>query len=367
MGNFGRVICVALPFLMTLAALAALLAGGLAGIADKSLYMFQVNTTDLSISPLDAANVFNIDEINLDPGSIVTQVASAIPSATNILNTFNSRSDAAVEPAAPVPAFIPAPAVVARQDSQTTNITAEVLGLYDLYDVSLWGYCYTPQNGSRECTKPAMNWAEGSLNSTANDFDSFLTLTGTNVTLPKEVKEAIQAFVTVSRWTQIVFIIACVALGVELVFGLLANCSRVFSCITWIVATFAAVAVCTAAGLATATAVVVVGAVEASAEIYGVTGSFNNRFLAAVWLAAAFALGAAFFWLFTICCCAPDRSSGKRSSRHADEGEKLMQQGPYQPIPSPGFPATSPGYAPQSYGGAPRRDLAYEPYSHARV
>ncbi|KAK3329703.1 SUR7/PalI family-domain-containing protein [Apodospora peruviana] len=345
MGNIGRYACVALPFLLTLASLVALLVAGLAGVSDKSLFMFQVNTTDLSISPLSV-------------GSILDAVTSKRDALPQDLHDPSLLTEAAA-------------AATGSDAAQGGNITAADLGLFDLYDISLWGYCYTPQNGSRACTKPTFNWAEKALNETTNNVNNLITLTGQNVTLPKTLTDAIGTFSTVTRWTEIVFIIAYVALGVELFFGIFANCSRAFSCVTFIVAGVATVAVCVAAALATAMSVVVVGAVEGSAKFYGVQADFNTKFLAAVWIAAAFAIAAGFFWLFTVCCCKPDYSRSKSNRRSRDsEAEKLMH-GPYQPIGQP----MAGGY-PQSYGhavpqqqnyGAPRRDLAYEPYSHANV
>lgn len=333
MANFGRFVCVALPFALTVGSLIALLVAGLAGVTDKSLYMFQANLTRLSISPSAVHSILNSRQTFHDVTGIISGVTGSGSSG-----------------------------------SGSGNITAADLGLYNLYDVGLWGYCYTPQNGSQACTKPAFNWAENALNRTTGDINSLITLSGQNVTLPKAITDAVSAFGTVSRWTQIVFIIAYVALAVELLFGIFANCSRAFSCVTFIVAAIAAVAVCGAAALATATSVVVVGAIESTAKFYGVTGSFNNRYLAAVWIAALFALGAGFFWMFTICCCAPDHSRrSSRRSRHED-GEKLLH-GPYQPLgDANGFQHNR---FSQPYAGAPsysqpQRDLAYEPYSHAR-
>ncbi|KAK0731137.1 SUR7/PalI family-domain-containing protein [Lasiosphaeris hirsuta] len=337
MVSFGRFACVALPFALTLASLIALLVAGLAGIADKSLYLFQVNTTDLSISPL---------------------------SVNSILNSITSRSPT------PDPQFHdPTGLLNTETDAKSSNISAADLGLYNLYDVGIWGYCYTPQNGSRACTKPAFNWAESTLNETTTNLEALLKLAGQNGTLPSGVTDAVKAFTTVARWTQIVYIIAYIALGVALFFGIFANCSRAFSCVTFIIAALATIAVCGAAALSTAMAVVIVGAVEGTAKFYGVQGSFNTKFLAAVWIAAAFAIGAGFFWLFTICCCSPDHSRRGRRSRGGAEGEKLMH-GPYQPIGDQhnngGYPQQYSQHAPQSYG-APQRDLAYEPYSHSRA
>lgn len=369
MANFGRFVCVLVPFALTLGSLIALLVAGLAGVADKSLYMFQVNTTNLQFSPLDAASIIK-DFTNVNGKSVEDHVKDNIPDnlKDKIPDNVKDVIPDEIKDIIPRSPNFHNPELLGKAASGT-NVTGTDLGLADLYDVGIWGYCYTHRNGTRDCTKPKFNWAESVLNATAGDIKSLITLTGQNITLSKEVSDAITAFSTVARWTQIVFVIACIATGVALFFGIFANCSRIFSCVTFIIAAFATVSVCAAAALSTAMAVVVVGTVEATAKLYGVEGSFNVKFLAAVWIAAAFAIAAGFFWLFTICCCAPDRSGGRssRRSKNAD-GEKLLH-GPYQPLGNEhGYQGGSyPQYsAPQSYG-PPKADVAYEPYSHARA
>ena len=331
MANFGRFVCVAMPLLLTSASLIALLAAALAGVTDKSLYMFRANLTDLSISPSSVSSILGPRQTFHNVEGIISDALKPVTGA----GTSGSKAGSG-------------------------NITAADLGLFDLYDVGIWGYCYTPRNGSRDCTKPAFNWAHTLFNETTGDINSLITLSGKNVTIPKAVTDAMDAFTNVSRWTQIVLIISFVALAVALLFGIFANCSRAFSCVTFIVATVASVAVCAFAALATATSVVIVGTIKGTARFYGVGGEFNTRFLATVWISAAFALAAGFFWLFTICCCKPDHSRSSRRSRHSD-GEKLIP-GPYQPLgdQSGSRYASGPSYA------QPQRDLAYEPYSHSR-
>jgi hypothetical protein len=342
MVNFGRFVCVLVPFLLTLASLIAMLIAGLSGLADKSLYMFRINVTDLSLSPA---------------------------SVTSILEGTGFQAPSFEDIDLPDLSAINIPDIGKRQ-TQTENITAADLGLEDLYDVNIWNYCYTTQNGTRTCTGGKFDWAATALNTTTGEFNSMLTSTGMNVTLPKEITDAVRAFGTVSKWTQVVFIIAYVTLGIELFFGLFANCSRAFSCVTWLVATLATLATGAAAGLATATAVIVVGAMEASAKIYGVQAELNTRFLATVWIGVAFAIAAGLFWMFTICCCKPDHGSSRRNrGRGGEESEKFIpSSGPgYQRLSEPaGYQGGGGGYA-QPYGNAPKATGAYEPYSHARV
>ncbi|KAH8905947.1 integral membrane protein [Coniochaeta sp. PMI_546] len=355
MGNLGRYACVALPFLLTLGSVIAILVAGLAGVADKSLYMFQINTTNLEISPASITNLIN--------SRAAASVGFHDPS---LLDSTSDTTEAAAD----------STTTSATAGTKSSNITAADLGLNDLYDIGLWGWCYTAQNGTRTCTKPEFNWAQKELNTTTNNLKNLATAAGESITLPKEITSAIDTFSTITKWTEVVFIIAVVGLGIELFFGIFANCSRAFSCLTFIVAGVATVAVCGFAALATAMSVVVVGAVEASAKFYGVRADFNTKYLAAVWIAAAFAIAAGFFWMFTVCCCKPDHSSRRSGrKRHLDEsGEKLIPVGAYQPITDEhgynggynnGHSNPQYGYAPQPR--AARRDLAYEPYSHSNV
>lgn len=342
----GRFFCVALPFALTLASLICLLIATLAGVTNRDLYLFRVNTTDLSISP------------------------SAV---TSLLNSIGARDVPSLEARQPAE-WDDSIKLDARQiggsAAKTSNITAADIGIADLYDISLWGYCYTEASGQRTCTRPLFNWAEGGLNTTL--YSTLAQGAGITVRLPDEVNNSLRLFATVTKWTEVVFIVALISLAVELFFGIFATCSRALSCITFIIAGVTSLAVIGAASLSTAMAVVVVGAVEGAAREYGVRAGFNRSFLALVWLAVAFALGAGFFWLFTICCCAP--SSGSRKNRHLDAtGEKYVPPSAYQPLHDDQYASHGAQYAPYyaaapQYGKprqGPRSDLAYEPYSHA--
>lgn len=365
MGNLGRYACVALPFLLTLASLIALLVATLAGVANKDLYMFQVDVTNLTISPASVSNFINSrspipERAGFHDLSLLEETEDGSGSDTGGSTSFHD------------PALLEEESGSGNGATKTSNITAADLGLYNVYDITLWGYCYTPQSGDRACTKAKFNWAEDALNMTKNNVNTLITASGQNVEIPEEITSAMTAFGTITRWTEIVFIIALVALGIELFFGIFANCSRAFSCITFLIAGVATVAVCTAASLATAMSVVVVGAVEGTAKWYGVSAEFNTRFLAAVWVSAAFAIAAGLFWLFTICCCAPDHhKSSRKRGMDRGEGEKFIPSGAYQPIHDDHVYGANrhsgPQYGYSNQAHAPRRDMAYEPYSHANV
>lgn len=331
----GRVICVAFPFVLALISVITLLVAGLTGVTNKSMYMFEVNTTGLSVSESD------------------------------LLSMLSRRS-------------VGDRATTTTTTSSSSNVTASHLGIGKLYDVNVWNYCETSQSGKRNCSKAAFNWAASAVNASEASLETQATSTGESLELPKTVKKALSAFVKLSHWTQIVFVIALVSLAVEIVVGLFTSCSRAIACLTYLVASFAVVAVTATAGLATATGVVVVAVVDADLKKYGVTAKLSGHYLAVVWIAAAAAIAASFFWMLSICCCKPE-SRRLRGAAAASRGpaapfnDKNAPVGSYQPLNDPnqaGYYNSS--YAPQ-YGAqrqpaaGGRSDVAYEPYSHARV
>ncbi|KAI5467354.1 SUR7/PalI family-domain-containing protein [Mariannaea sp. PMI_226] len=328
--GIGRFFCVALPFALTVGSIIFLLVGALAGVADKSLYIFRLDVEHLSIDPVGVDSILK---------NIESRHSRDLPD-------LHDRA------------------------AKTSNITAADLGLAKVYDIALWGYCYNDQKGKRHCTKAKFDWANEALNTSY--VEHFGSAAGYEIDLPKEITDALSAFKHVTKWTEVAYLLAFVALAVEIVLGIFANCSRLVSCCTWIIAGIAAVLVCCAAGLSTALAAIVVGAVEASAKYYGVKGKINTSFLSVVWISAALAIGASLFWVFTICCCKPEHRSKDRKNRRSD-GEKLLPTKGYAPLGSE-HEMTSGNYynhnqSQSQYGGSrypsgARSDLAYEPYSH---
>ncbi|KIE01272.1 SUR7 protein, partial [Metarhizium majus ARSEF 297] len=329
----GRFICVGLPLALTIASIVALLIATLSGVAHNQLWMFRVDVKDMSISPADLVSI------------------------TNSLGV-NPRAD------------------------KTGNITAADLGLANVYEIDLWGYCYTDSDNKRQCTKAQFDWANSALNTTyIENLGKSAGVQGFK--LPDEVKGALKTFRTVAKWTEVAFIVALLALGIQLAVGIFAMCSRVASCLTWLVSGLTSILVGVAAGLSTATASIVVGAIKGSNKLYGIKADIGTRFLATVWIATAFALGAGFFWIFTICCCKPEqRRRGGKRNLDSDDEKLIPNGGAYRPL-SHNYEMTSGhnnggyynpnqnqqfngGYSsgPRHPSGHGRTDLAYEPYSH---
>lgn len=286
----GRVCCVALPLILTATSLIAFLVATLSGVGSDALYIFQVNLDNFSISPSDLANIAS------DLGVDLTSVDLKARHST--------------------------------LDDRTSNLTAADLGLDNDYDVSLWGYCEVHENGKRQCTTPEFNWASTKLNDSF--LEDFASVAGQTISLPKEIQDSLKIFREGIKWTEVAYMAANVALGLELLVGVLAICSRGASCITWLVATVAATLVCISAGATTAMAVIIVGAINGVAEAYDVKSSVGTGDLAAVWIAAASAIAAAAAWIFTICCCKPDHRRDKSYKRNTAD-EKLLPSS-YAPL-----------------------------------
>jgi hypothetical protein len=368
----GRFVCVALPLGLTIGSIVCLLIAMLAGITDKNLSMFEIKTQNLSISSSSLENLVDLATRDVSPIQLLSRDIDINELGGDLLDAAKGAGTAAIDGA---------------------NITAKDLGLADYYKVSLWGYC-SWTGGKRTCTKAKFDWARTELNTSS--LENIASDNGLKVKLPKEISSALKTFTIVSKWTQVVYIIAIIAAAVELVFGLFAICSRIGSCCTFIVSSIATTAIMAASILATVQSSVVVGAVKSTARAYNVGGSINTSFLAITWLAVAFSMAAGLFWLFTMCCCAADHKSkksssskgagkkgfmgfgGKRGSRNGDT-EKLIPTGSYQRVGD-----DHSGYHGQQHGvynngheyGVPMHNVkpqarggngAYEPYAHTAV
>lgn len=343
----GRFACVALPIILTIAAIIAFMVATLSGIAHNSLYIFTINLEDLNFDSIDIGDIAG--DLGIDIG----------------------KRDV--------------PEVEARQGDGI----ASTLNFGNKYEITLWGYCEIRdkrgEDGTeKKCIDGEYNWASKHLNTSfINDLAG---VAGESIKIPDEIDTALSIFKTVTRYTEIAFIVALAVLGLELFLGIFASCTRVISCLVWLIGIAAIILCVVAAGLATAMGAVVVGAVEATAKQYGVRGSINTQFLIAIWLGAAFAIAASLFWLFTICCCKPEH--GRNKNKHSDDNEKLMPTGGYYPVGGTGMNdhemssgtgagaggyhnQFQPGYgqeyshAPSYYSGtAGRSEAGYEPYSH---
>jgi len=106
----------------------------------------------------------------------------------------------------------------------------------------------------------------------------------------------------------VLYIVTTLALALSLVFGIFANYTRIMSCVTFLVAQVVSMTVVISVSLSTTMAVMTAVTVD-SPDWDGANASLNTTFLALSWMSVACALSAGFFWMFTICCCAPSRKT----------------------------------------------------------
>jgi len=325
--------------------LVCILIAMLAGISNHKLDMFDVDTKNMSISTNDLANLEHLTK------------RLALPDPENPLSYL---TEAAQGPAT----------TLAEHYASGTNLTAKDFGLADSYKVSLWNYC-SVTGGKTNCTQGKFDWATHATNITLLESVANAATGTSNTTLPKTLADSLKTFAVVTKWTEVVYIIAIILAAVNLFLGIFAFFSRVGSCVTWIVSGLSTTAVIAASLMATIESSVVVGAVRSTAKAYNVHASLNTSFLATTWLACAFSIGAGLFWAFSICCCANDHHKSNRKS--LGDHEKLIPGGTgYQRVDdahhfngqqtgvfNTGVPLRN--VQPQSGGGA------YEPYSHAAI
>ncbi|KAI1342722.1 SUR7 protein [Xylariaceae sp. FL0016] len=358
MGNVGRYFCVALPFILTVAAIICGLIAGLTGVTSNGLYLFRIDLSNLSVDATQISGV--IDNIT----DLVSRDAQPVDwHDSTLLDTTSDAEDKASDVS---------DIIGSESSASDARIYAANLSLANVYDVTLWGYCTTLQSGSRNCTKGKFDWATKSETLNLSWVEDLGSQLGLNITIPDELNNGLDVYKTVNKWTEVVYIISMVALGLELVVGLFTACSRAVSCLTWVISGFATVAVIAAAVLMTVMGSVVVGAVLGVSHEYGVKASLNSNFLATIWIGVAAALGASLFWLFSACCCKPEKRPYAKHGRGNSESEKFLNQS-YAPIGGDNRNSAygynqqyNPGYNAPQRGGA-RTDMAYEPYSHSRV
>ncbi|RYP17969.1 hypothetical protein DL765_004188 [Monosporascus sp. GIB2] len=354
--SVGRYFCVALPFILTVASIVCMLIAGLTGVTNKDLYMFRIDASNLTINVGVLADLAGVNNSQLEQLSKINSRAheSSLnwhdPSAIEDLKNSNANASS----------------LLSNLDSleALNGLTAKDLGLAKVYDISLWGYCATYQNDSHHCTKPQFNWAQGRMSENTSVLATLQNIPGANDTAIPRIVDGLRAFEQLNKWTEVVYIIAMIALGLELAVGLFTACSRAVSCVTWLISGIATVFVVGAAAMMTVMASVAVGTIETFGSDQGAHANFHMGFLTVAWLGAALAVAASSFWLFTICCCKPENRPYQKRSRYSGEHEKLVPTGSYQPIGE--TQQNSYNFGLPQRGGMRQPDLAYEPYSHSR-
>ena len=320
----------ALPFALMVCSIICIFIAMLSGIANKNLYMFELEARNLSIS---TSNILGID---LTDG------------VANGLGQIND----AIGP-------------------NKHDFSASELGLSDYYRVNLWNYCsYNATSKNDEhCTKGKFDWASSTIDLTHIKQIVQQQSNYPNATVPEPLNGSLKTFKTVHKWTQVVYVIAIVASFLTLILGIAAIFSKIASCITYIICGVATTSLSIASSMATAESAIVIGSIKTVKDEYGVNGHINTSWLAVTWTAVAFSLAAGIFWLASICCCSTDSGSRGRRNRGGDH-EKLIPTGAYQRVDDSHYGGG--GAFSHGAGAVPMKPLnrgngAYEPYSHQAI
>ncbi|KAH8700924.1 integral membrane protein [Talaromyces proteolyticus] len=340
MGKAGRIACIFTPYVVSVAALVAIIFVGL-------------GSTKSGSGTLDNLYFFRADLSNLT-SSGGSSLADALASDLGDLANLGSDSFE----------------VALAKSKAEGNIR-------DFYDIGLLGYCSgnKTSSGSFEvdyCSEPKAEFAFDpvtvwKLNTSSSDSDSIL---------PSNLKKAIDTYKTVSKWMFIAYAIAFGATIVELLVGLFAICSRLGSLFTSIFAGIAFFFTIASSITATALFAALTGTFNSALKQYGMHGSMGKNIYVATWIATAFAFGGSLFWLLSSCCC-----SG-RSPYHGDRrrGRGISaEKAPYtyERVGSPygGVQPTTPYMHQQAPHDVPmdtfhqsnnyqQRQNAYEPFRH---
>ncbi|KAL5358599.1 hypothetical protein BJX96DRAFT_45371 [Aspergillus floccosus] len=207
-----RVVCVSISLVLTLGALVAMLGATAAGVALQDTYPFQFRAT---------GNYFFSPSSRTDPAGF----CKLNPTGLNTNGLFNGIGN-----------------TCSRRNKRTIRFNAADIGVRAEYNVSLWGYCQTPQNASRVCSEPRINWAEPSLNAAKRTVEDWINAKDRHKALPERFANTIQTF---SFWTlvaEVLSVISVMALSTELLLGIFVTRRLVVSCATFLVACVATVA-----------------------------------------------------------------------------------------------------------------------------
>jgi hypothetical protein len=186
----------------------------------------------------------------------------------------------------------------------------------DFYTIYLRSYCSWNGNDTyANCTDPkAYFWFNPinvwGLNNTGVPVDDFL---------PKTFKDGLDAYHDASKALFYLYVFGLSATAVTLLVGISAAFSRWGSFFTTFCASAMAVMVLGASVTATAVYIVLRTALNHSLkDDYGIKSTLGTKVLSLTWIGTAFAVGAGFFWLLSVCCC-----SGRSPYHHGNRGDGM--------------------------------------------
>jgi hypothetical protein len=340
MGKIGRIACIALPGVLTVASLICLVLVFLGGLNKndpnlRGLYFFKADTTTLKHNVTAAQTLLNSVTVN-----------------SHILDELKKQ--------------------VADKN------------IYDYYEIYLSNYCAGSGDGNTTTSKPSYCSPRK-----ASFYFNPLEVWGLNGTdiqqyVPKSLNDGLNVYAKVSKWLYTAYVVAlCTTIGSFLV-GFLAIFSRWGSFVTAIVSGVATLFTILAAVTSTVLFSTLTGTFNSVLRGYGIHLSVGTRMLALDYIAVIFSLAASLFWFVSICCCSGKSSHpysrdayGKRNPGNGVYSAAPLGSRGYQPIEGHGHQNSAQPWGAHHRGvemdtfGAQSpykgRETAYEPFRHERV
>jgi hypothetical protein len=244
------------------------------------------------------------------------------------------------------------------------------LGMKDFYTIYMRSYCSWNGNDTyANCTDPkAYFWFNPvkiwGLNETGESIDDVL---------PKSFRDGLSAYHSASKAIFYLYVGALAASAVTILVGLSAVFSRWGSFFTTFCATAMGLLILGASITATAVFIVFRTALNgALKKDYGIVSTVGTKVLSVTWIGTAFALGAGFFWLLSVCCCSgrsPYNPGSKEARRTRAEktpytyervGSPYLGPRDHQSVPLHNLGPAGPAGGHGGYGE--QRGSAYEPF-----
>ncbi|KAK5097792.1 hypothetical protein LTR70_002834 [Exophiala xenobiotica] len=321
MVNAGRVASIFTPFALTIAALVCIILVFLGG-------SFDGNSTldDLYFAKLDLTNFTTAVSANLaggTTGSNLTVLGGALQAAK------------------------------------------QQLDMKDYYTIYLRGYCgWNGDDTYANCSSPkAIFWFDPV---TIWGLDSNTTGLPVEDLLPSNLRTGLSTYEKVSKAMSIVYLVALAATAATVLVGISAIFSRWGSLATTFFAAASGIFLLVGSIIATALFATLKTVLNKELEDeYGIHTSFGNKGYITTWAGTAFAVGAGFFWLLSVCCCtgrSPYNPGGKDARRTRAEKTPYTYERVGSPYLGPqggqAVPLTNMGGGAQSA----QRQTAYEPF-----
>jgi len=177
------------------------------------------------------------------------------------------------------------------------------LDMKDYYTIYLRGYCgWNGDDTYANCSSPkAIFWFDPV---TIWGLDSNTTGLPVKDLLPSDLRTGLSTYEKVSKAMSIVYLVALAATAATVLVGISAIFSRWGSLATTFFAAASGVFLLVGSIIATALFATLKTVLNKELEDeYGIHTSFGNKGYITTWVGTAFAVGAGFFWLLSVCCC----------------------------------------------------------------